>query len=101
MYNLIKYTGSYLKIFGILWQFYKDVPALDDYGVIINFNATNATTRLFNLKVKWTGQTNNDAIKDVEIVVPLKFLSNFWRTLEMLLINCEINLDLNWSKNTL
>ena len=31
-------------------------------------------------------------------MIPLKYLSNFWRTLDMLLINCEINLDLNWSK---
>ena len=38
------------------------------------------------------------AQKNVEITVPLKYLSNFWRNLEMSLINCEINLDLNWSK---
>ena len=37
--------------------------------------------------------------KNVEITVPLKYLSNFWRTLEIPLINCEINLDLKWSKN--
>ena len=36
--------------------------------------------------------------KDIEIMVALKYLSDFWRTLEMLLINCEINIDLNWSK---
>ena len=36
-------------------------------------------------------------MKDVEIMVPLKYLSNFWRTLEMPLINCEINLILTWS----
>ena len=38
------------------------------------------------------------AQKNVEIMVPLKYLSNFWRTLEIPLINCELNLDLNWSK---
>ena len=37
--------------------------------------------------------------KDVEIIVPLKYLSNFWRTLEMLLINCEVNLEFTWSKD--
>ena len=47
-----------------------------------------------------TGKTpNNGNTKDVEIIVPLKYLSNFWRTLEMLLINCEVNLILTWSKD--
>ena len=49
-------------------------------------------------KIKITGSTPNDnKTKDVEIIVPLKYLSNFWKTLEMLLINCEINLFLIWS----
>ena len=46
-----------------------------------------------------TGQTGDDGTKNVEIMVPLKYLSNFWRTLEMSLINCEINLILTWSTN--
>ena len=46
-----------------------------------------------------TGQTVDDGTKNVEIMVPLKYLSNFWRTLEMPLINCEINLILTWSTN--
>ena len=46
-----------------------------------------------------TGQTEDDGTKIVEIMVPLKYLSNFWRTLEMPLINCEINLILTWSTN--
>ena len=41
-----------------------------------------------------TGQTKDDETKNVAIVVPLKYLSNFWQTLEMPLINCEINLIL-------
>ena len=57
----------------------------------------NNTTDLFNFKVKITGQTGDDGTKDVEIMVPLKYLSNFWRTLEMPLINCEVNLILTWS----
>ena len=43
---------------------------------------------------KKTGQTGNGSTKDVETMVPLKYLSNFWRTLEMSLINCEISLQL-------
>ena len=46
---------------------------------------------------KITGQTNNDGIINVEIMVPLKYLSYFWRTLEMPLINCEVELILTWS----
>ena len=52
---------------------------------------------MFNFKAKITGQTNDDGkINGVEIMVPLKYLSNFWRTLEMPLINCEIKLILDW-----
>ena len=57
----------------------------------------NNVTGSFNFKAKITGQTGNDETKDVEIIVPLKYLSNFWRTLEMPLINCEVNLILTWS----
>ena len=45
-------------------------------------------------------QTNNDGrIDGVELMVPLKYLSNFWRTFEMPLINCEVELILDWSEN--
>ena len=54
-----------------------------------------------NFKQKITGQTRNNGTKNVNIVVLLKYVSNFWRTLEMLLINCEINLILTWSVNCL
>ena len=47
--------------------------------------------------MKRTGTTAAGNEKDVEIMVPLKYLSNFWRTLEMSLINCEVNLTLTWS----
>ena len=60
------------------------------------FDGTNATDS-FNFKTKITGHTNNDGIINVEIMVPLKYLSNFWRTLEMPLINCEVELILTWS----
>ena len=48
--------------------------------------------------MKLAGQTGDNGTKNVEIMVPLKYLSNFWRTPEMPLINCEITLDLNWSE---
>ena len=63
-----------------------------------NDNLTDSES--FKSKIKITGNTPADGnTKDVEIIVPLKYLSNFWRTLEMPLINCEVNLELTWSKD--
>ena len=89
LYNLIEYSDNYSKTTGSLWQYYKDDP-----------NDNLANSKSFKSKVKITGKTpNNGNTKDVEIIVPLKYLSNFWRTLEMSLINCEVNLILTWSKD--
>ena len=96
MYNLIEYSDNYAKTTGSLWQYCKDIPARNDNNEIVVF-ARNNLTDSFNFKVKFTGQTGNNGTKDVEIMVPLKYLSNSWRTLEMLLINCEVNLILTWS----
>ena len=89
MYNLIEYSDNYAKATGSLWQYFRDEPvAKNDIE----------DSKSFKSKIKITGQTpNDDNEKDVEIMVPLKYLSNFWRTLEMPLINCEFNLILTWS----
>ena len=97
-YNLIEYSDNYTKTSGSLWQYCKDIPAVDSNNAIVNFVDNNLTDS-FNFKVKMTSQTGDDRTKNVEIMVPLKYLSNFWRTLEMPLINCEINLILTWSAN--
>ena len=101
MYNLIQYSGNYSKTSGSLWQYSKDIPAVDDDAAIVDFNGANANDS-FNFKTKITGPTaadnNNGNIPgrvDVEIMVPLKYLSNFWRTFEIPLINCEIELILD------
>ena len=96
MYNLIEYSDNYAKTTGSLWQYCKDIPARNANDEIIVFDVNNVTDS-FNFKVKFTGQSGNDGTKDVEIMVPLKYLKNFWRTLEMPLINCEVNLILTWS----
>ena len=93
MYNLIEYSDNYAKTTGSLWQYCKDIPARDNNNLIEGFTAANLT-HSFNFKAKSRSRTENGGTKDVEIIVPLKYLSNFWRTLEMLLINCEINLIL-------
>ena len=105
MYKLIEYSDNHSKISGSLWQYCKDIPAVDDDGDIVIFNGANDTDS-FNFKSKIIGKTaanNNDGNiagrVDVEIMVPLKYLSNFWRTLEMPLINCEVELILTWSEN--
>ena len=84
MYNLIECSNNYSKISGTLRQYYKDGP-----------NDSIADFESFKYKVKITGKTKNDNgnTKNVEIYVSLKYLSNFWRTLEMPLINCEVNLE--------
>ena len=84
-----------------LWQYCKYIPAVDDDGNIVIFNGANDTDSS-NFKSKIIGKTNDDGdTENVEIMIQLKYLSNFWRTLEMSLINCEINLILNWSANCL
>ena len=96
MYSLIEYSDDYAKTTGSLWQYCKDIPARNNNNEITEFTAGN-TTDSFNFKAKITGQTGNDGTKYVEIMVSLKYLSNFWRTLEMPLINCEVNLILTCS----
>ena len=99
MYSLIEYSDNYSKTFGSLWQYCKDIPAVNDNGHIAEVNGAIATDS-FYFKAKITGQTgNNGRIDDVEIFPLLKYLSNFWRTLEMPLINCEVNLISTWSAN--
>ena len=89
MYNLIEYSDNYPKTSESLWQYYKDDP-----------NDNIADSKSFKNKIKTTGKTPNDSnTRDVEIIIPLKYISNFWRTLEMLLINCEVNLIFTWSKD--
>ena len=86
MCNLIEYSDNYSKTSGSLWQYCKDIPAVNNAGNIIDFDGANATDS-FDVKTKVTGQTNDNGIIYVEIMVPLKYLSNFLRTLEMPLIN--------------
>ena len=87
MYNLIECSNNYAKTSGRLCQYYRDEP---------NDNLTDSES--FKSKIKITGKTpaaENE--KGVEIMVPLKYLSNYWRNLEISLINCEVNSILTWS----
>ena len=94
MYNLIEHSDAYLKRSKSLWKYYREEPVLDSNRNIIDFPDDNNNSALFKLEQKITGQTGNGDTIFVKIMVLLKYLSNFWRTLEMSLVNCEISLQL-------
>ena len=97
MYNLIEHSDNFSKTSGSLWHFYRDEPFLNNNGAIADFPANVNNSASFKYKTKTAGRIENDGTKNVKIRVPLKYLSTFWRTLGMPLINCEINLILTWS----
>ena len=76
MYNLIEYSDNCSKTSGSLWQYTKDIPAVNNNNAISDFTNNNPTDSL-DFKVKITGQTGDNGTKNVEIMVPLKYLSNF------------------------
>ena len=101
MYNLLEYSKNYRKTTGSLWNYYRDEPS----------NPLSSDSESFKYKTSIQGNTYNvgageegyDANKvgknETEVVIPLKHLSNFWRSLNIPLINCEVELILTWSKN--
>ena len=101
-----------------MWNYYRDEPnnppLNGDDPPAVNYNADPITnSESFKYKSSITGKTSNanqengenteqgntKTKKNLKIVVPLKHLSNFWRTLDMPLINCEVSLTLTWSEN--
>ena len=97
MYNLIEYSDNYQDSSATLYQYKRDeLPEAN----AINDLTTN-TSSFFKYKVKLLGNPvldGNIAKRSVKVVVPLKYLSNFFRSLEMPLINCKIKLNLTWKK---
>ena len=87
---------------GSLWNYYRaDVnDSANENNDANNFrinNSKTATSKSFEYKTKLIGSTPyNDGRLDPEVVAPLKHLSNFWKSLNLPLINCEIELDLSW-----
>ena len=96
MYNLFEYSDNYSDTSGSLWQFKRDeVPAN-------NADLTIDNSQSFKYKAALLGKTadavdeTNSSVKDAKIVVPLKYLRNFWRSLEILLTNYKVFLELSW-----
>ena len=96
MYNLIEYSDNYQDSSATLYQYKRDEPPAD----LANNLATNISSS-FKYKVDLLGNpavVNNVARRNVKVIVPLKYFSNFFRSLEMPLINCKIKLNLTWKK---
>ena len=74
-----------------MWNYYRDKPS----------NPLNTNSESFKYKTSILGKTpgDNDPLTNAEVVIPLKHLSNFWRALNIPLINCEVKLIITWSKN--
>ena len=110
MYNLLEYSKNYRKTIGSLCNYYRDELSNDNnHDNFLNNNVVNSSA--FKYKNKMTGNTYNIVVgaaghdanrvgkQDVELAIPLKYLSNFWRALNIPLISCEVSLKLKWNKN--
>ena len=121
MYNLLEYSKNYRKTIGSLYNYYRD--ELSDDNDNDNFgNIKVVNSKAFKYKNKVSGNTynvnstilnpgsnaridnpnyvpNNSGKKSIELAIPLKYLGIFWRALNILLISCEVSLELKWNKN--
>ena len=110
MYNLLEYSKNYRKTIGSLYNYYRDELSDDaDDNNFDNIKIVNSNT--FKYKNKKIGNTynvnagadgydvNKNGTQEVELAIPLKYLSNFWRALNIPLISCEVSLELKWDKN--
>ena len=101
MCNLLEYIKNYKKTTGSLWNYYRDQT----------INPLSTKSKSFKYKTSVTGITYNDGDDDdnydankvgkneTEIVIPLKYLSDFWRSLTIPIINCVVEIILTWSIN--
>ena len=110
MYNLLEYSKNYRKATGSLYNYYRDELSDDtDDNNFDNIKVVNSNT--FKYKNKITGNTynvdagvdgydvNKNSKEEIELAIPLKYLGNFWRALNIPLISCEVSLELKWNKN--
>ena len=99
MYNLLEYRKSYRKTTGSLWNYYRDKLNSDTDDNEIKYS--NINSKSFDYKANFIDSVtyNNLTKNDVKINVSLKYLSNFWGSLNIPLINCEVELTMTWFKN--
>ena len=101
MYNFLEYSKTYRKTTDSLWNYYRDESSDPLFSNSESFKyKTSITGNTYNVG---DGEAGYDADKvgknETEIVIPPKHLSNFWRALNIPLVNCEVELILTWSKN--
>ena len=112
MYNLLEYSKNYKKTIGSFYNYYRDeltndnIPAGDVFDNIrvVNSNAFKYKNKLigntYNVAASAAGcDANKNGTQTIELAIPLKYLGNFWRALNMPLISCEVSLELKWNKN--
>ena len=100
IYNLLEYSKNYKKATGSLWNYYRDQPSSTTADNNITHSILNSESFDYKARFMENGVTHDHLTKDdVKVVVPLKHLSNFWRHLDIPLINCEVELILTWLKN--
>ena len=110
MYNLLEYGKNYRKSIGSLYNYYRDELSDDaDDNNFDNIKVVNSNTFKYNNKI--IGNTynvnagaqgyyvNKNGKQEVELAIPLKYLGNFWRALNIPLLSCEVSLELKWDKN--
>ena len=101
MYNLLEYSKNYEKTSGSLFNYYRDEPneiAIGAGNNAINIYISNPKSFDYKTKIIESLDVGEDEKEDVEIGIPLKYLGNFWRSLDITLINCEITLVLSCYK---
>ena len=107
--NLLEYSKNYRKTIGSLYNYYRDELTNDNNDNFANRNVVNSEA--FKYKNKITGNAynvdagaqgydvNKNGTQEIELALPLKYLGNFWRALNIPLISCEVFLELKWDKN--
>ena len=109
MYNFLDYSKNYRKTIGSLYNYYRDELTNDDNDNFANINVVNSeafkykniiTCNTYNVDAGAQGyDVNKNGTQEVELTIPLKYLGNFWRALNIPLISCEVSLELKWDKN--
>ena len=109
MYNLLEYSKNYRKTIGSLYNYYRDELTDDNNNNFANRNVVNSNafkyknkiiSNTYNVDAAAAGyDANKNGTQEVEIAIPLKYLGNFWRALNIPLISCEASLELKWNKN--
>ena len=105
IYNLLEYSKNYRKTLGSLHNYYRDELSDDNNpDNFLNRNVVNSETLKYKNKIignTYNATAGDDILgaKKIEIVIPLKYLGNFWRALNIPLISCEVSLELKWNKN--